>query len=81
MNLNIARWGNSLALRIPADYARRAGIKKGSKVEVRLTTDGGIAIRSARWNRKVFAQELARARGAMPMGTSVMDEVRRGARC
>jgi len=24
MNLNIARWGNSLALCIPADHARRA---------------------------------------------------------
>lgn len=41
MNLNIARWGNSLALRIPADYARRAGIKEGDKVEARLTADGG----------------------------------------
>ena len=80
MNLNIARWGNSLALRIPADYARRAGIKEGDKVEARLTTDGGIAIRSARWNRKVFAQELARTRDAMPMGTSAMDELRHGAR-
>ena len=76
MNLTIARWGNSLALRIPADYARRAGIKEGDNVQVSLTADGGIAIRPARWNRKLFAQELARTRDAMPMGTSVMDEVR-----
>jgi len=76
MNLNIGRWGNSLALRIPADYARRAGIKEGDNVQVSLTADGGIAIRPARWNRKLFAQELARTRDAMPMGTSVMDEVR-----
>jgi len=76
MNLTIARWGNSLALRIPADYARRAGIKEGDNVQVSLTADGGIAIRPARWNRKLFAQELTRTRDAMPMGTSVMDEVR-----
>ncbi|MCK9380098.1 MAG: AbrB/MazE/SpoVT family DNA-binding domain-containing protein [Sulfuritalea sp.] len=80
MNLHIARWGNSLALRIPADYARRAGIKEGDNVEASLTADGGIAIRPARWNRKVFAHELAQTRDAMPMGTSVMDELRRGAR-
>ncbi len=79
MNLNIARWGNSLALRIPADYARWVGLKEGDKVEARLTADGGIAIRLARWNRKLFAQELARMRNAMPIGTSVMDELRCGA--
>lgn len=80
MNLNIARWGNSLALRIPADYARRIGIKEGDSVEAGLTVDGGIAIRPARWNRKVFAQELAKTRDAMPMGTSVINELRRSAR-
>ena len=80
MNLNIARWGNSLALRIPADYARRAGLKEGDSMEASLTADGGIAIRPARWNRKAFAQELAKTRDAMPMGTSVMNELRRGAR-
>lgn len=80
MNLHIARWGNSLALRIPADYARRAGFKEGDSVEASLTADGGIAIRPARWDRKVFARELAQTRDAMPMGTSVMDELRRGAR-
>lgn len=80
MQLNIARWGNSLALRIPADYARRAGLKEGDNVDARLTADGGIAIRPAHWNRKAFARELAETRDAMPMGTSVMDELRRGAR-
>ena len=80
MKLNIARWGNSLALRIPADYARRVGLKEGASVEARLTVDGGIAIRPTRWNRKAFAQELAKTRDAMPMGTSVMDGLRRAAR-
>ena len=80
MNLHIARWGNSLALRIPADYVRRAGLKKGDSMEASLTADGGIAIRLARRNRKAFAQDLAKTRDAMPMGTSVMDELRRGGR-
>ncbi|MDP2793353.1 MAG: AbrB/MazE/SpoVT family DNA-binding domain-containing protein [Sulfurisoma sp.] len=80
MNLHIARWGNSLALRIPAEVVRSIGIKEGDSMEANLTADGGLAIRPARWDRKIFARELAEARAAMSMGTSVMDELRRGAR-
>jgi antitoxin MazE len=80
MNLQIAKWGNSLALRIPADYLRSAGIKEGDSVEACLTVDGGLTIRPATWSRKVFARELATAREAMPMGASVMEEVRHGGR-
>jgi antitoxin MazE len=80
MNLQIAKWGNSLALRIPAEYLRSAGIKEGDRVEASLTVDGGLTIRPATWNRKAFARELAAAREAMPMGKSVMDEVRHGGR-
>ena len=32
MNLQIAKWGNSLALRIPADYVRSIGIKEGETI-------------------------------------------------
>ena len=78
MNLHVAKWGNSLALRIPAEYVRSAGIKEGDSVEACLTIDGGLTIRPATWDRKAFARELTAARGAMPMGQSVMDEVRHG---
>ena len=80
MHLQIAKWGNSLALRIPAEYLRSVGIKEGDSVEACLTVDGGLTIRPATWDRKAFARELAAARDAMPMGQSVMDEVRRGGR-
>lgn len=80
MHLQIAKWGNSLALRLPAEYLRSVGIKEGDSVEACLTVDGGLTIRPATWNRKSFARELAAARDAMPMGESVMDEVRRGGR-
>jgi antitoxin MazE len=80
MNLQVAKWGNSLALRIPAEYVRSIGIKEGDSVEACLTVDGGLTIRPATWNRKAFSRNLAAAREAMPMGKSVMDEVRRGGR-
>ena len=80
MDLHVAKWGNSLALRLPAEYVRSIGIKDGDSVEVSLTVDGGLTLRPATWNRKAFAASLATARKAMPMGTSVIDELRRGAR-
>ena len=80
MNLQVAKWGNSLALRIPAEYVRCIGIKEGDSVQACLTADGGLTIRPATWDRKAFARELATAREAMPMGQSVMGEVRHGGR-
>jgi antitoxin HigA-1 len=38
-----------------------------------------IKVKPARWNREAFAQELAEARARMPIGESVIDELRRGA--
>lgn len=80
MDLQVAKWGNSLALRIPVDYVRSMGIKEGDHVQASITIDGGISIRAAKWNRKAFADELQKSREAMPMGESVIEELRRGAR-
>lgn len=78
MNLHIAKWGNSLAVRIPAEYVRQVGLKEGDNVEANLTTDGGISIRPAKWDRKAFSLELAAMRDVLPMGESVIDALRRG---
>lgn len=80
MNLHIARWGNSLALRLPAEVVRSLGVKEGDSVEAGLTVDGGLAIRPAKWDRKTFAREVAEIRDAMSMGSSVIEALRRGAR-
>lgn len=80
MDLHVAKWGNSLALRLPAEYVRSIGIKDGDSVEASLTVDGGLTLRPATWSRKAFAASLATARKAMPMGTSVIDELRRSVR-
>ena len=80
MNLLIAKWGNSLALRLPADYARRLGVKEGDQVQASLTIDGGICLRPGRWDRQAFSRELEKTRANMPMTQSVMDELRREAR-
>lgn len=80
MELQVAKWGNSLALRIPSEIVRRLGLREGATVEAHLTVDGSLSIRPAQWNRKAFALELAEARSATPMSAPVMEELRGGAR-
>jgi antitoxin MazE len=80
MNLQIAQWGNSLAVRIPADYVRQIGVKKGDQLQAHLGADGALNLRPAPWSRKAFAQELARHTQALPMGASVMEQLRQEAR-
>ncbi len=80
MDLQVAKWGNSLAVRIPSELVRRLGLREGSTVEAQLTVDGSLCIRPAQWNRKAFALELTEARSAMPMSEPVMEELRSGAR-
>lgn len=80
MDLQVAKWGNSLALRIPSEVVRRLGLREGATVEAHLTVDGTLSIRPAQWSRKAFAIELSEARSTIPMTEPVMDEVRSGAR-
>jgi antitoxin MazE len=81
MNLKIAKWGNSLAVRIPADYVRLIGVKDGDHLVAQVGADGGLNLRPpARWSRKAFALELAQDAKTLPMGTSVMEQLRQEAR-
>lgn len=85
MHLQISKWGNSLALRIPSSVVRELGLQNGDTVRARVTADGALAIREAAWSRAAwsraaFAAELERARAMLPMGASVVDEMRPAAR-
>ena len=80
MNLQISKWGNSLALRIPAEIVRRLGLHVGDSLQAQWSPDGVLSIRPAGWSRQAFAAELAGARATLPEGASVMAEVRQGAR-
>lgn len=80
MNLQITRWGNSLAMRIPADITRRFGLREGDRVEAQFTVDGALTIRPAGWSRRQFAASLAAGRDVQPLGRSVMQALRQSAR-
>lgn len=62
MQLTLSRWGNSLAVRIPAELARSLELEEGSQVECATTAAGTLELipagKKARadWLRHHFAQ-------------------------
>lgn len=80
MDLQISKWGNSLAVRIPSSVVRELDLQNGDTVHAQVTADGTLTIRPADWSRAAFATELGQARSLLPMGASVIDEMRQAAR-
>ncbi len=46
MRTDVAKWGNSLAIRVPRAIADRLGFGEGTAVEIEATPDG-MTVRSA----------------------------------
>ena len=62
--MQIAKWGNSLAVRLPARLVRELGLKEGDEVE--LEGDGAsLVLRRHRRPEEVLAG-LERFRGRLP---------------
>ena len=62
--MKVARWGNSLAIRIPRELATELGLSEGSEVDlVRLPDGVGL---SRRITRDEAIERLRRFRGTMP---------------
>lgn len=80
IRLQIAKWGNSMAMRLPAELVRRFGLRDGDTVQAQLSADGALTIRPLGWSRPAFAAELAQAREALTMGRPVIEDLRREAR-
>ena len=80
MNIQISKWGNSLALRIPAAFIKEIQLKDGDRVEATLSSDGALVIRPQKLDRKTLSKMARELRSTMKMGTSVIDELRSEAR-
>jgi len=46
MQVQIARWGNSLGVRIPKHMAERAGLREGARVEIEAEADRIVITRA-----------------------------------
>jgi len=56
MQVRVARWGNSLGLRIPKDIAQRVGLREGARVDIEV--EGDRIVVSPAGRRYVLAELL-----------------------
>lgn len=56
--MRVSKWGNSLAVRIPADVARQLGLKEGDQVEICALDAGQLAIVTERQRREAALERL-----------------------
>jgi antitoxin MazE len=58
MKTRVRQWGNSLALRIPREYAAELQVEQGSLVEITVE-DGALVVRALRPSLPTLEQLLA----------------------
>ena len=83
-DLKLSRWGNSLAVRLPAGLVESLGVADGSALSVKRNPDNSITL-APTVPRKPFdkAKWMAQARkhlATMPSSQSVIREMRDSAR-
>jgi len=81
MKLQIAKWGNSLAVRLPVECTRATGLEEGDSVEACITRTGEITLIPDRsFDKAAFLSRLAKLHAAMPMTAPVVETMRQEAR-
>ncbi len=76
MRLQLAKWGNSLAVRLPVDCLRAAGLQGGRQVEAAVTPLGEIRLTSAQpFDKGAFLERLRRLRKSLPVQSESAGEL------
>ncbi|HMN43971.1 MAG TPA: AbrB/MazE/SpoVT family DNA-binding domain-containing protein [Povalibacter sp.] len=61
--MKVAKWGNSLAVRLPAPVVDALGLKEGDDIEIRVADKDCLIVNPA----PTFDELLARARQSHPL--------------
>lgn len=77
LELSVGRWGNSLAVRLPAELARRLGVRDGTPLHARVMDNGRLELSTADASppaptREQMLAELDALHQQLPMGRSVI---------
>ena len=64
--MQVAKWGNSLAVRLPAELVRALGLREGDQVNL-VQDDGNLRVERQPRAEEVLAG-LRRFRGRLPAG-------------
>jgi antitoxin MazE len=63
--MQVAKWGNSLAVRLPAAVVEALDLKPGDNIDIHVTGDRVFAIEKAPGARELLAR-LRKYRGRLP---------------
>jgi antitoxin MazE len=63
--MQVAKWGNSLAVRLPAAVVEALEIKEGDDIEIEVTDERSFGIRKKPGSRELLAR-LRQYRGRLP---------------
>ena len=78
MRLQLAKWGNSLAVRLPVECTRAAGLREGDTVEAEVTPVGEIKLTPAQpFDKADFLKRARKLRASLPMTTTTVEAMRR----
>ena len=81
LELHVARWGNSLAVRIPADVARELDVSEGSVIHAQVVGPAQLRLASGKpFDRQAFLARLEALHKTLPVTQPVVEAMRGSAR-
>jgi antitoxin MazE len=75
--MQVAKWGNSLAVRLPATVVEALDLKEGDQIEIRISGDREFEVTRDQSKAKALAR-LRRLRRPLPPGFSFSREEANG---
>lgn len=78
--MKVAKWGNSLAVRLPKETAEALGVSEGDDIAFDFTSDGEVKLRRQRDTAEWIKELREKYGGRLPAGYRFnrKDAVRRG---
>ena len=82
MRLQIAKWGNCLAVRLPASYARQVNLSSGDYLEATIDAGGEMHLvpGAPKADKAAMLKKIAALHKVLPQTASVMATLRNDAR-
>ncbi|MGB7717806.1 MAG: AbrB/MazE/SpoVT family DNA-binding domain-containing protein, partial [Pseudolabrys sp.] len=65
--MQVAKWGNSLAIRLPRSVVEVLGLKEGDSIEIHVADRRSFAIEKAPTSKQLL-ERLRKYRGRLPAG-------------
>lgn len=79
--LHVGKWGNSLAVRLPATLAKQLHLHEGAHIQLVVQADGSVTLTAKQdFDLAAYMQEVRSITSSMPQTPSVIAQMREDAR-